>query len=326
MALSYILQQVGYKCGLNPSVDGERAVLLRFVNTAAKELYHMSDMAGCLEEQCYKINSNQTIALPDYVGQIRAMREQYSHIALKLSQMRPRYNQFNWESEWRNWRLKGLYPLQTSLTNQSYLTISVKAVESTPVVVNISGTSDGSSNMFETVVMTSTTMTTVNEYNDITSFTKSAVNQYDVILSDADGNQISYIASDKLRALFQIVDISALPWYPPNINPLLGWVEVLYKKALPTFSNDTDEFPAPGYDEVIITKCLQLWAEEDKDANSAIQYYNKAQQMLAQIHEDTNRGTDDMVAMCEHPHDSFSISHRVGFGRDWKFAYRIIGR
>ncbi len=324
MSVKYILEQVGFKIGLNPNDSSQRPILLRYVNTAAKELYHMSDMAGCLEEQCFKINSNQTIALPDYVGQIRAMREQYSHIAIKLSQMRPRYNQFNWEQEWRNWRLKGLYPLQTSLSNQSHLTVSVEKVETPPVVVNITGSSDFSSNITETITMTATTMQTANEFNDVKSLTKTAINQYNVSLLDADGNQISYLANDKIRALFQIVDISSMPWFPSNINPLVGWVEVLYKKTLPTFSNDTDEFPAPGYDEVIITKCLQLYSEEQKDSNSAIAYYQKAQQMLAQIHEDTNRGTDDMVAMCENPHDR--IGHIVGFGRDWRYAYRVMGR
>ena len=49
---------------------------------------------------------------PEYVGQIRAMRESFSHIAVKLSQMRPRYNQFNWPDEWRNWRIKGLFGLR----------------------------------------------------------------------------------------------------------------------------------------------------------------------------------------------------------------------
>ena len=122
----------------------------------------------------------------------------------------------------------------------------------------------------------------------------------------------------------RLIDISSAPWFPPNINPLIGWVEVLYKKALSYLSNDNDEFPAPGYDEVLITKTLQLWFEEQKDFQSAISAYNKAQQMLAQIHEDANRGTDDVISLVEHGHNK--MGHRVGFGRDWRYAYRITGR
>lgn len=322
--LSYIIMQVGYKVGLNPADTGQRATMLRFINSAAKELYHISDMAGCLEEQLFKVNSNQTIGLPDYVGQIRAMRESYTHIALNLQQTRPRYNQFNWSSEWRAWRLKGLHPLQTTLTNQTNLVLSVKAVEPTNIVVNLAGPSDGSSMMSESVVMSNTSITTVNTYNDVALFSKTATSQYDVILSDADGNQISYIPSNKLKAQFQIVDISTAPWFPPNLNPLIGWVEVLYKKALTHLSNDTDEFPAPGYDDVIVNKSLQLWYEEQKDIQTAAAYYQKANQMLYQIHEDSNRGTDDTVALVEMPHDK--ITHRIGYGRDWRYAFRITGR
>ena len=324
MALKYILDQIGAKMGLSPTDEGQRNVMLRFVNEAATELYHMSDMAGCLEEQYFKINPNQTLALPAYVGQIRAMREAYHQQALTLSQMRPRYNQFNWEGEWKNWRVKGLQTLQTSLTNQSNLIISVAQVENPPTTVNITGPTIGAGHTSETIVMTQTNMQTVNQYLDVKSFTKTAVNEYDVILSDIDGNPISYIPNDQLKAQFQIVDISTSPWYPPNINPLLGWVEVLYKKALPWFHNDNDEFPAVGYDNIIVNKCLQLYYEEQNNPQLAMAYYQKANQSLAQIHEDANRGTDDVVAMVAHPHDQ--MNHRVGFGRDWRYAYRITGR
>lgn len=324
MSLSYILAQTGKKMGLNPSDESQRSVLLRFVNEAAVELYQQSDMAGCLEEQCFKINSDQTIAMPDYVGQIRAMREQYSHIAIKLSQMRPRYNQFNWVDEWRNWRVKNLQTLQTSITNQSVLVLTVKAVENPPIVVNISGACEGSSNVSESVTMDAISKQTVNTYLDVSSLTKNAVSTYDVYVSDIDGNQLSYISNDKLKAKFQIVDISTSPWFPSNVNPLLGWVEVLYKKALPWLQNDNDEFPAVGYDNVLVNKCLQLWAEESGNIQMAIAYQQKATQSLAQIHEDANRGTDDVVSMVMHGHDE--MSHRVGFGRDWRYAYRVQGR
>src|ERR1700721_2957943 len=196
MGLYYMLEQVGYKMGMLQwkTDSGQRAVILRFINTAAKELYHMSDMAGVLDEQLFKINSHQTISLPDYVGQIRAMKENFTNVAVNLSQMRPNYNQYNWSQEWRNWRLKGLYPLQTTLTNQSQLVLTVQAVENPPVVVHISGPTIGSSMMNETVIMNQLSVNTVNEYLDVKSFTKQATSQYDIIMSDIDGNQISYIA------------------------------------------------------------------------------------------------------------------------------------
>jgi len=310
--------------GLNPADPGQRTTLLDKVNTAAKELYEYCDMAGCYEEEMFKVNGNQTVGFPDYMGNIRAMREGYSKLAINLSQMRPRYNQFNWKDAWRTWRQKGLHPLQTSLTNQSCLVLKVAAVENPPIQVQVSGPSPGSSMASETVIMTSTTMQTVNTYLDVAALTKSAVSQYDVIVSDIDGNQISYIPNNKVKALFQIMDISEAPWYYPNTSPLLGWVEVLYKKALPWFQNDTDEFPAPGYDDIIVYKCLQSWREDQQDIQGAIGWQQKATSVLAQIHENANRGTNDCVSLVANPHDA--ILNRTGFGRDYYFAYRITGR
>jgi len=324
MGLYYILSQVGAKMGKNPSDPSQRSTMLRFVQEAARELYASSDMAGCYEEQYFKVNSNQTIALPDYVGQIRAMREAETLIAIKLSQMRPRFNQIPWPDEYRTWRILGLQTLQTTLKNQSNLVLSVSKIENPPIVVSISGPNDNAAMVNESVTMDALSKTTVNVYNDVSAFTKTVVNTTNIILSDIDGNQISCLSNNKLKASFQIVDISTAPWFPPIASPLLGWVEVLYKKALPWFANDSDEFPAVGYDDCIVNGVLQLWYEEQNNVQSAMAYQQKKIQSLAAIHEDANRGTDDVVSLIRNPHDD--IQPRVGFGRDWRWAYRIQGR
>jgi len=324
MSLQYILEQVGYKIGQNPANVNQRGTMLRFVNSAAKEVYNISDMAGSLREQLFKVNPNQTIAFPPYMGQLRAMRNADDHTALTLSQLRPHYNQFNWVDSWKNWRLKGLQPLSTSLRNQSTLTVSVAQVETPNVIVNVTGSTINASRVSEQLTMSNTTVSTVMAYTNVAAFSKTTVNTVDVQLLDADGNQISYIPNNRLKAEFQIVDISNAPWCIPNANPIVGWVEVLYKEALPYLSVDTDEFPASGYDDVVVAKCLQLYYEEQKDIPTSQAFYTKANMLLAQIHEDANRGTDDVVALVENPHDR--INPRVGFGRDWYQAYRIVGR
>ncbi len=326
MSLQYIIKQVGFKMGLSPSDTNQRNVILRFVNEAAYDLWTTSDMAGVLEEQYFQVQGNQTIALPDYVGDIRAMRQANSHRAIQLAQLRPRYNQYSWADEWRTWRLKGIRPLQASIKNEGLLTITVPSVELFPPVVTITGKTSTSSNVVETFTMNSTSISTVNSYIDVKSFTKTAVNEYNVSLQDMDGNALSYIANDKLEAKFQIADISSAPWLAlqPANNPLIEWVEVLFKRALPYFQNDSDEFPANGYDNVIVAKCLELWYEEQGNIQNAVAMEQKATMLLAKIHENENRGTDDCVSLVENPH--FKMQHRVGFGRDWRYAWRIMGR
>jgi hypothetical protein len=102
MSVKYILQQFGNKVGLNPAQANQRATMLRFVNEAARELYDQSDMVGSQMEQLFKINGDQTISFPTYVGELRAVRPWDTETPWHINQMRPRYNQINWPDKWRN--------------------------------------------------------------------------------------------------------------------------------------------------------------------------------------------------------------------------------
>jgi hypothetical protein len=120
MPVAYILSQAGAKMGLNSSLASERSTLLRFLNEAAQELYDQSDATGLLMEQVFKVNGDQTISLPYYVGPVRAARNFYfGNKAWHINQMRPRYNQINWKDMWSNLRIRNTQALQATVTNTS---------------------------------------------------------------------------------------------------------------------------------------------------------------------------------------------------------------
>ena len=83
-------------------------------------------------------------------------------------------------------------------------------------------------------------------------------------------------------------------------------MEILYKKKLPYLSADGDEFPAQGYDNVVVNKMLQLWFEEQGKIDLAMQYDAKATRSLARKHEEENRATQDTVAFTENTHDNLN--------------------
>lgn len=316
MSLGYILKQVGVKMGLSPAAADQRATLLRFVNEATAELYTQSDMDGSLLEQVWRVNGDQTIAVPAYVGQIRAMREADTMIAWHLNQARPRYNTSNWQDMWRNWRMKGLGPLHTSVRNQSVVTVTVGNVETPPISVTISGSTPTASRINEVLVMDALTKTTTNPYNDIVQFSKDRANNYDVVMTDVDGLELSVIRNDMLEAQYQIIDVSLCPWLNIATGTLDHYLEVLFKRALAWMSEDGDEFlDTSVYDNVIVNKCLQLWAEEQGKAEEALAYDAKATRTLARIHEDANRGAEDVVALVPNPHDSLNPRVRTGTPR-----------
>lgn len=311
MPLKYILDQFCNKIGLDPAQETQRSVALRFINEGAKELYDESDMAGSLMEALFKINGDQTVAFPSYFGDLRAARPFDTQVPIHITQMRPRYNVVNWPEMWRNYRIKNKHALHTSVRNQSVFTVTVHAVENPPVEVTIVGSSDYSDRISETLVMDSVTKTTTNTFNDVVSFTKNRYNGYNVVLTDVDGLEMAVIPNNQLQSEYLHIDVSSLPWANNDGGSIQAhWVEVLYKKRLALLSVDSDEFPAMGYDEVVVNKALQLYYQETEKTDLAIAYDQKATRTLGRIHNNENRATEDVIALVPNPHDSLQYHIR----------------
>jgi len=321
MPVSYILSQAGKKIGKNPSLASDRATLLRFLNEAARELYDQADMVGILMEQVFKVNGDQTISCPWYVGPIRAAREVATQREWHINQMRPRYNQYSWKDMFKNLRIRNTQALMATVTNQSVGVITVPFVESPPIQVTVVGSTDLAANVSETITMSQTRMQTQNAYNDYVTVSKNVVNAYDVTLSDIDGAVLTVIPNCLLEASYQIIDVSAFPFLNNNGSPCNNYLEILYKKALPYLSNDSDTFPSKtNYDDILVNKMLQLYHEEQNKPEVALAYDSKATRSLARKNEDQNRATEDEIALVRNPHDQ--LHARISGGRFSRDAYR----
>lgn len=306
MSVRNIFQQVQGKMGLNPADPKQRSTLVRFLNEAAYEIYNQCDMPGSLMEMVYKVNGDQTIAMPSYVGHIRAVREYTSMIPWSINQMRPRYNQSNWEDFWRNWRLKNKQPLESSLTNLAQLTVSAPAVDAT-TTVTITGRTAVASNTVETVnFATSATVTTVNNFLEVYAINKNQVTTYDITVTDIDGKVLAIIPNNEQSSQYQIVDISTMPWLPTSSSTLDHFVEVLYKRKLPYLSDDGDEFPANNCDIIIANKMCQIWAQEEGKPDLALSYDQLCTRSLARLVEEANRATQDCVGFVVNHHDTLN--------------------
>lgn len=306
MSVRNILQQVQGKMGLNPADAGQRATLVRFLNEAAYEIYNQSDMPGSLMEMVYKINGDQTIAMPSCVGHIRAVREYASMIPWSINQMRPRYNQSNWEDFWRNWRLKNRQPLQSSITNTSQLIFTVPAVDAT-TTVTVTGRTLVASNATEIVSFSSApVVSTVNSWLEVYAINKNQVTSYDIAVTDIDGKSMAVIPNNELSSQYQIVDISTMPWLPTSSSSLDHFVEVLYKQKLAYLSNDGDEFPGNNCDIIIANKMCQIWAQEEGKPDLALSYDQLCTRSLARLTEEANRATQDCVGFVVNHHDTLN--------------------
>jgi len=304
MPVKYILLQAGRKIGLSPSKPQDRTTLLLYLNEAARELYDQSDMDGILMEQVFKVNADQTISLPYYVGALRAIRSLYSNEQWHINKLQPRYSQINWKDQWKNFRLRNLQALQYTNTNASVGVITVPTIEDPPIVVTVVGPTTNASSATEAVTMDALTKNTTGAYIDYVTVAKDRINTVDVTLSDADGNLLTTIPNCMYEARYQIVDVSTYPFNNANTSLLNNYLEILYKKALTSLFNDSDSFPSKtDYDDILVNKMLQLYSEDQGKAEEALAYDSKATRSLARKHEDANRSTEDMINLSRHPHD-----------------------
>lgn len=310
MSVKTILAIAGPKMGLSPSDSGQRDVLLRYLNEGAQELYDQSDIEGSLMEAVFPVDGNQQIVLPSYVGSLRAMREYSAQIAWNSRNMIPRYAQANWSQQWRNWRAKGTSATHSPITNEAAVVLSVHTVESPAVVVSISGPTEHASMVSEQVTLDATNKQATINFTDIKALVKDRVNNYDITVSDLDGNELAVIPNNQLKTQYRLYDVSMYPWSTPATDQSSNLMEVLYKNILQWLSNDDDEFPVVGMDNVIVNKMLQLWNEDQGKPELALSFDQKATRTLARKQEDTNRGQEHIVTFGEHPHDTLLRRNR----------------
>lgn len=323
MSLGFVLQRVQEKMGMNASQPSQRETLVGYANEAALELYDSFDPPGCLLEETFKVNGDQTISCPYYVGQIRGIRESTSWIAWHINKMRPRYNQFNWKDCWRNIRLKNSQALAATVTNESIGTLTVEAVEDPPIQVTITGATANSAEANEIVVMSATSVPTVNQYTNYHMIRKDRVNQFNIELVDVDNKFLAIIPNNMIESSFQIYDVSQCPWIQNSMSTLDHYLEILFKKTLPYYENDSDQFPAQGYDYIWINKILQLWAEDQGKTEEALGWDSKATRSAARKKQNHEQSTEDKVSVVANPHDSLLPRIRQGIGRNryWRGRY-----
>mgnify|MGYP001559039046 CR=1 FL=1 len=288
MPLSYILRRVCSEVGItNPDENPEqKARILDIINQGATEVYENKDLPISLKEIYLRANTNKEVALPSFVGELRAIRQSEDYRNdWKLHDIRPRYQNQAWNNLWRNWRVKGYSPFQIEITNAAPGLITVPIADST-LEVTLVGETSISNRAVETIVVDSVSQPWTKSFIDLTSIKKNKITDYNVTLLDADGNELSIIYADQKSARYVIVDISLYP----NLSACSDGsyvMEVLYKPRLPRMENDDDEFPVDGFDDIIVIKSKQLILEEQEGKEQrAILAHTKVNEQIKRKTED----------------------------------------
>ena len=307
MSVEYILDRAGKKLGINPGDNHQRSIMLDYLNEAAQELYEESDMVGSLVEDSFYVQGNKTIALPSNVSSIRAIREKESKYPWKLSNLTERYAYNNLEQDDRTWRIKGYEPFKVTPTSFSGMKAVVTAAMST-ITITVVGSAAGISRAFEEVTLSSTSNAFSTTFTSIESIIKSDVCTYDISIKESDDTVVALIPNNEKESQYLIVDVSEFPLESDAAQNDQNTLEVLYKEKLPYLSKDSDEFPADGYDNIIVNKVMQLFMEEQGKIEEAMLYDKKASRSLGRRNADLERGQIQRGRFDKHPHDKLRVS------------------
>jgi len=281
--------------------------MLDYLNEGAQELYEESDMVGSLVEDSFYVQGNKTIALPSNVSSIRAVREKESKYPWSLSNLTERYAYNTLEQDDRTWRIKGYEPFKVTPTSFSGMKAVVTAAMST-ITITVVGSAAGISRTFEDVTLSSTSNTFSTTFTSIESIIKSDVCTYDISIKQSDDTVVAVIPNNEKESQYLIVDVSEFPWESNAAQDDDHTLEVVYKKKLPYLSKDSDEFPADGYDNIIVNKMMQLYMEEQGKIEEAMLYDKKASRSMGRRNSDLQRGQRQKVRFDKHPHDKLTTS------------------
>lgn len=233
-----------------------RNLLLMRIQQAADEIYEKLDLPGSLNEITARVSTDMLIALPPFVGLVRAMKEHDEHRPWKISDLRPRYHHNSWDQEWKNFRQVGHRATQVDITNQAGVTVQIAKADSSLVVTIVGKTLD-SDNTREEFTMDETSKTGTVSFNEIRAVQLNKTASYDVSVYDADGNLLSIVYNSFKTAQYIIYDVSKYPEIG-SCDDGTFLMDILYKNRLIQFQNDWDEFPVPGYDDNIALKAIEI--------------------------------------------------------------------
>jgi hypothetical protein len=313
MSFGYILNTVAADVGIDLTNANERALLVSKANQAAREVYRSRDLPVALKEVFVRSTPNKEIALPPFIGELRAIRsgcadEHYCTPKWNLHSQYPRYTKVPWEDLWHNWRDKGRTPIAIEWLNTAPGNIIYPAADA-ELTITIVGETSNSNRAVDNIVVSGTEVAWTKTFLNITRIAKNKVTDYNVILEDADGNECAIIYADQLEASYKIVDVSMYPtWDCCTCDDGTSIMEVLYKPILNLMSADTDTFPVDGFDDVIIVKTKQLIAEQEQGQEErAILMDGKAARMIKEISADKTGHLKKRISYGPNPYyDMFS--------------------
>lgn len=319
MPLAYILRRVSSECGLGNYTTNtqQKARALDLINIACEAIWEETDLPGSCDEVLINVLADSEMALPTYFGEIRAMREKSLMHKWTLNDMRPRYQNEPWKQLWRNWRHKGYSAIQGAIVNAAPLVLSVATPDNSIVVVT--GSTAVANRVTDTFTFTAGGSQTVEGSQSFT-FIESIIkitgsNLYDITVSDINGQVLAVVYNNEVETRYIVMDVSQYP-FGGETSTGERVMEVLFKKKLKLLAADTDTFPVPGWDNIIVDRTIQAFNESKEGSEQrAMLYATKVEKQSAQKIKHQEGGIEKEIQFAENP--MYALTKRP-YSRIWR--------
>jgi len=290
-----MIVSLGEATGIQPTNADNKAQLIRYLNTAGREIWSARDLPGSTFEQFFQVPLNTITAdkpaivyltLPWYCEGIRGVRWSQVGQKIQLQDMRPRYQATPWYQPFLTWRVKETIPLSSPLTADGALTFTMSASQAQAVIVTIIGSTATASSAYEQVVMLpgALTVTTTVPWTSVKKITKNIPCTCDIAITDINGADVGIIPSRQEAAanlLIQIADD-----YAPVAFVADGVIEVLYKMPYQELAFDGDTFLNKAYEDALIWRARANWAALQSNevlVAQAAAFAQKSDNLLSQL-------------------------------------------
>lgn len=269
-----MLLKLGEGIGVQNSSTPNRDQLVRYLNTAGREIWNTKDLPGTMFEQYFvvpvetnTVNPVTQITLPWYCKGIRAVRWAPPGEKLQLQDMYPRYQAKPWRQQLLTWRIKGTVPLSAPLDTAGQLTFVLPTAQTVNVDITVSGPVSQGASATETVTIPigQLTATTTRQFLSPTPhrISKSVITTTDVIIRNAAGTDLGIIPNRQESAENLLVQVAEDSDYIGM--RITGNVEVLYKMPYQELYFDQDVYISPDYEDCVVWRARANFEALQKD-------------------------------------------------------------
>lgn len=291
MSLADVITEVGNITGVAATTQIRSAVA-----QAAKEFYAAVDFPGELQETRIKVYEDgvdtRHATLPYTVNELRKIKSPAGRFNVIYGTNVRNYE--GWVDIQKLWevRLVRVTPLLRRITNATPLTFTRKLADTTRVVLHVGGVTDVANYEQQELVIEAgqREVTTPTGFTDVRMISKTVAATSDIIVTDADGTELTYLPNDVLSARYKMFQFRG-----PEIGPvdLIGGVyDILYKPSLPEITEDLTYFPTEFEYVLVWLACSHIYHSQEDKISQGSHYRKLAQEVLVNLMANTDNGKD----------------------------------